>query len=83
MFAVRPVMLLVNEPVTEPSVVLVVKEIVGFVVVLQHTPLAVTVAPPLLVIFPPLVAVVWVIEVVDEVLSVGTTGASGLVVKLT
>ena len=83
MFAVSPVTLLINAPVADPSVVLVEREIVGFVVVLQHTPLAVTVAPPLLVIFPPLVAVVWVIEVVDEVLRVGTTGASGLVVKFT
>jgi len=81
--AVSPVRLLVNAPVPVPSVVLVLNEIVGFADVLQHTPRAVTDAPPSLVILPPLVAVVLVIEDAAVVVRVGTTGATVLVVKLT
>ena len=55
--AVNPVMELVNEPVPVPSVVLL-SAVVGLALVLQQTPLAETAAPPSLVIFPPLVAVV-------------------------
>ena len=56
--AVNAVIELVNIPVPVLSVVLVLKAVVGPVVVLQHTPRAVTEAPPSLVTFPPLVAVV-------------------------
>ena len=79
--AVNPVIELVNVPVVEPSVVLVAKAIVGLEEVLQQTPLTVTVAPPLPVIFPPLVAVVWVIDVAIEVVIVGIVFAA-LVVKV-
>ena len=53
-------MLLVKLPVPVPSLVLLLA-VVGFWLVLQQTPRAVTVAPPSEVTFPPLVAVVWVI----------------------
>jgi len=79
--AVSPVRLLVNAPVPVPSVVLVLNEVVGFADVLQHTPRAVTDAPPSLVILPPLVAVELVIEDDAVVESVGA--ATALVVKLT
>ena len=52
----NPIKLLVKLPVPVPSVVLLLL-IVGAVDVLQHTPRAVTVAPPSEVIFPPAVAV--------------------------
>jgi hypothetical protein len=45
-----------------PSVVFVVRAIVGFGVVPQTNPLAVTAAPPSDVMFPPLVAVVNAME---------------------
>ena len=79
--AVNPVILLTNAPVAEPSVVLVVRIIVGFKEVLQHTPLVVMVDPPLLVILPPLEAVVWVTEVAVVVVNVGTRSTTALVVK--
>ena len=53
-------MLLVKLPAPVPLLVLLLA-VVGFGVVLQHTPLADTVAPPSEVTFPPLVAVVCVI----------------------
>ena len=56
-------MLLVKLPVPVPSVVLVVKAIVGFWLVLQTTPLAVIAPPPSLLMLPPLLALV---EVIDE-----------------
>ena len=56
----RPVIALVNEPVVPLSVVLE-PAVVGPVVVLQQTPLAVTVAPPSDVTLPPLAAVAFVI----------------------
>ena len=59
-------------PVPVPSVVLELV-IVGFAVVAQHVPLAVTAPPPSTVIFPPAVAVVNVIAVAAVVVSVGTT----------
>ena len=55
---------------------------VGETVVAQQTPLAVTVAPPFAVMFPPLVAVVWVIAEAAVVEIVGTTVYTGLVVKV-
>ena len=64
MTAVNPVIELVNTPVPEPSEVLVLNAIVGPVVVLQHTPRAVTDAPPpSAVTFPPDVADDAVIDV--------------------
>ena len=47
--------------------------IVGPVAVFQHTPRAVTEAPPSLVIFPPPVAVLPVIPVTPVVVKVGMT----------
>ena len=58
-------------PVPELSVVLLLEVMVGLVVVLQQTPLAVTDAPPSEVTLPPLVAVV---EVTDEAVVVITVG---------
>ena len=72
MFAVNPVMLLVNAPVPVPLRVLVVKAIVGLIVVLQQIPLAVIVAPPSEVMFPPDVAVVAVMVDAAVVVSVAT-----------
>ena len=65
-----PVMLLVKLPVSVPSLVLLL-EMVGLEVVPQHTPRAVTLAPPSELMFPPLVAVVWVIELAEVVVRVG------------
>ena len=73
--AVNAVIELVNVPVPVLSVVLVLNAAVGPVVVLQHTPRAVTVAPPSLVIFPPLVAVVCVIADAAVVVRTGTVDA--------
>ena len=55
MFAVKPVIELVNIPIPVPSVVLLFP-VVGLADVFQHTPLAVIAAPPSLGMFPPLVA---------------------------
>jgi hypothetical protein len=74
-------MLLVKLPIPVPSVVLLLV-VVAFGEVFQHTPRTVTEAPPSLVMFPPLLAVVVVIEVIAVVVRVGTTGAAVLVVKL-
>ena len=73
--AVNAVIELVKIPVPVPSVVLVLNAVVGPVVVLQHTPRAVTVAPPSLVTFPPLVAVVRVIADAAVVVRTGTVAA--------
>ena len=54
-------MVLVKEPMPEPSVVLVANAIVGLAEVLQTTPRCVIVAPPSETIVPPLVTVVAVI----------------------
>ena len=69
---------LVNAPVAEPSLVLVVNAIVGFVVVPQQTPRAVTADPPSFVILPPLEAVV---EVIADTTVVVKTGANARVVN--
>ena len=53
----RNVRSLTKVPVPLPSVVKLFA-VVGVALVFQHTPLAVTLAPPSEVIFPPLVAVV-------------------------
>lgn len=57
-------------PVPAPSDVLLFA-VVGPVLVLQQMPLAVTVAPPSLVIFPPLVADPFVIDVIAAVVIEG------------
>ena len=54
-------MLLLKVPIPVPSLVLVVKAIVGLRAVLQHTPRAETVEPFAVDILPPLLAVVVVI----------------------
>lgn len=64
-------MLLVKAPVPVPSVVLKFI-VVGFWLVLQHTPLAVTVAPPSEVMFPPEEADVAVIEIMFVVVKTGS-----------
>jgi hypothetical protein len=64
------VRLLVNEAAPVPSVVLL-SAVVGRVEVLQQTPLAVMVAPPLSEIAPPLDAIVEVMEVIVTVVTVG------------
>jgi len=66
--------LLVKLPVPELSDVCE-PEITGFAVVPQHTPLAVTVAPPSFVIEPPVVAELIVISVTLAVVNVGMTGS--------
>ena len=71
-------MLLVKVPAPVPSVVRE-SAIVGLTDVLQHTPLAVTVAPPVEVTLPPEVADVWVIA---DAAVVVTTGNTARVVKL-
>ena len=65
-----------------PSVVLELL-VVGFDVVLQQTPLAVTVAPPSDVTLPPQTALVEVIEDTELVIIVGVVGDAGFVEKLT
>ena len=63
-------MLLVKLPVPDPSVVML-SLVVGLEEVLQHTPLAVTDDPPSDVTFPPLVAVVVVMEDAAVVVTAG------------
>ena len=67
-------MALVKLPTPVPSVVLLAKTIVGVVVVLQQTPVAVIVAPPSLEIVPPELAVVLVMALTAVVVRVGTMG---------
>ena len=50
--------------------------VVGPVAVFQHAPRTVTGAPPSLVMFPPLLAVVNVIDQIAVVVSVGTDAAT-------
>ena len=69
------VILLVNVPVPVPSVVWS-SDIVGFCEVLQHTPLAVTVAPPLFVTFPPQVAVLDAMLLTVEVVTDGNVNSN-------
>jgi hypothetical protein len=71
--------LLVKVPGPDPSVVFELA-VVGFWVVAQHTPRAVTAEPPSDVILPPLVAVVGVIA---EAAVVERVGAIAVVVKVT
>ena len=73
MFAVNPVIELVNEPVPEPSVVWPF-DMVGLAVVAQHTPRAVTDVPPAEVTVPPDAAVVVVTADAAVVVTVGKAG---------
>ena len=77
-FPVNPRRLLEYVPEPVPSLVWL-SSVVGFCDVLQHTPLTVIDAPPVLVISPPLTAEVVVIDVTVMVVSVGT---NAFVVKL-
>ena len=70
-FALKLVRALVNVPVPVPFVVLLLA-VVGFVVVLQQTPLAVIAAPPSLVIDPP-----------DEALKQASPEMGVVVIKIT
>ena len=70
-FGVKLVKFEVNEPVPVPSIVLVERAMVGFVLVDQTTPLAVMVAPPSAVMLPPDVAEVLVINEMPVVVIVG------------
>ncbi len=76
---IKLVIELVKVPVPVPSVVWL-PDVVGLAEVLQHTPLAVTAAPPASVTFPPLAAVV---AVMSETAVVVTVGATAFVVKVT
>ena len=76
---VKPVIELVKFPVPVPSVVWL-SAVVGLTEVLQHTPRAITAAPPSEVILPPLAAVV---EVMLEIAVVVTVGTMARVVKVT
>ena len=67
----RPVIVLVNDPVPVPSVVLVDRDTVGPVVVAHTTPRAVTALPPSEVMLPPELAVVVVTDVTGVVASEG------------
>jgi len=57
--------------------------VVGFEVILQQTPLAVTAVPPSDVTLPPHTALVEVIEDTELVDTVGVVADAGFVVKLT
>jgi len=70
---VRPLREEVKLPVPEPSLVFVLKEMVGVELVDHTTPLAVMDAPPSELILPPEVALVVVMELADTVLSEGRT----------
>jgi len=74
----NPVPELVKLPEPVPSVVLLL-EIVGPDEVFQQTPLAVTAAPPSVVILPPLVTVV---DVTPEITAVVITGKIADVVNV-
>ncbi len=67
----NPVILLIKLPEPLPFVVWL-SLIVGFGEVLQHTPLAVTEAPPVAVTFPPQVAEVAAMLLTVLVVTVGT-----------
>ena len=79
--AASSVRLLEKAPVPVPSVVLLLA-MVGFWEVDQHTPLAVTVAPPSLVTLPPEEAVVEEEALVAAVVTVGGEAGQAGVVKL-
>jgi hypothetical protein len=67
---IRPVRLLVKDPVPAPLLV-VLFAVVGLGLVLQHTPRAVMAEPPSLLMLPPLLAVVAVMALAAVVLRTG------------
>ena len=71
MFEARPVKDTVKLPVPVPLLVFVLNETVGFGLVDQTTPLAVTAAPPSDVTLPPEAAVVDVIALTAVVIRMG------------
>ncbi len=71
MFGDKPVRFEGKLPIPDPSLVFVVKEIVGFVLVDHTTPLEVTAAPPSELTFPPDVAEFVVMAVIAVVVSLG------------
>ena len=74
----RPISDDVKLPVPPPLLVFVLKDIVGIELVDQTTPRIVTGAPPSIVMLPPPVAVVLVIELMADVVKVGTADAVSL-----
>ena len=70
---VSPVRLLTNTPVPPPSTVLLFA-VVGEGLVVQHTPLAITVAPQSDITFPPLVAEFIITLLTDVVVRNGVEG---------
>ena len=70
---VSPVIELVNSPSPAPSVVML-SNVVGLALVLQQTPRDVTGDVPALVTLPPTTAVVEVIELITEVVTVAAVG---------
>ena len=72
----RPVSDDVKLPVPPPLLVFVLKDIVSVGLVDQTTPRTVTGAPPSVVMLPPPVAVVLVIELMADVVKVGTATAA-------
>jgi hypothetical protein len=69
-------------PVPEPSLVFVLKEIVGVELVDHTTPLEVTAEPPSELIVPPEIDAVDVIAEIEDVVTVGGTVVE-FVVKMT
>jgi hypothetical protein len=80
-FAVNPVIELVNAPMPVPSVVLLFP-VVGLADVVQQTPLAVIAAPPSLGMFPPLVPEVVVTADNEFVVKTGIEARALNVVEL-
>ena len=77
----NPVKELVNTPVPEPSVVWL-PEMIGLADVDQHTPRAVTLSPPSDMTFPPVLAVVVVMELAAVVLTVAPPGMNTMSLPL-
>jgi hypothetical protein len=77
--AVRPVRTLEKDPVPLPSLVLVLRAIVGDGEVSQTTPRAVTGSSPSEIISPPLFAVVSVMAEIAVVLTVDVVGVKRVV----
>jgi hypothetical protein len=80
-FGASPVMELVYVPVPVPSVVQLLL-VAGLDDVAQHTPLAVTIAPPSEVTFPPPEAVTDVMFVTEVVVTVGACAAVAVTVMV-
>ena len=80
-FAARPVIAELNEPLPAPSIVLVVSATVGLAAMSQTTPLAVTAADPSELILPPELTPVVDKEEAMVVVNVGNT-AGGVIAAL-